>query len=189
VASLLAEAFAGDPLINWVLRPDRRQQALRDFFRANVDEYFANRRRVDVATDDGEIQAALLWTPAPGAQPSSPRERLGLWGLRSWTGVRRFPRLARLVIATEARYPRFPHHYVLFIGTRADAQGKGLGSSLLRHVLADCDARGIPAYLESSNSRNLNLYWRTGFRMLEQITLAPGAPPLWLMLREPSPGV
>jgi hypothetical protein len=52
-------------------------------------------------------------------------------------------------------------------------------------VLARLDAEGLPAYLESSNARNLTLYWRHGFRVREELRLAPRGPSMWLMLREP----
>jgi len=39
----------------------------------------------------------------------------------------------------------------------------GLGSILLRHAVARSDREGVPAYLESSNPRNISLYERYGF--------------------------
>ena len=36
-------------------------------------------------------------------------------------------------------------------------QGRGLGTQMLRAVLAGADTDGVPAYLESSSERNLPL--------------------------------
>lgn len=56
----------------------------------------------------------------------------------------------------EERHPPEPPHWYLFIlGTEPAAQGRGLASALLAHMLARADADGMPAYLESSSERNL----------------------------------
>jgi hypothetical protein len=40
-----------------------------------------------------------------------------------------------------------------------------------------------PAYLESSNLRNVPLYQRFGFDAIEEISLPEDGPTLWTMLR------
>jgi ribosomal protein S18 acetylase RimI-like enzyme len=44
-----------------------------------------------------------------------------------------------------------------------------------------------PAYLESSNERNVPLYERLGFEVRERYVL-PSGPPVWLMWRPAAPG-
>ena len=187
IARVLVDAFQDDPVINWVLRNDRlRDQAWHDFFRGNVDDHFANDRRLDVIERGGAVAAAALWVAPPGAQPSSFRDHLGLWHLRSWTGFARLPRLWRLVTMTEARYPTTPHYYLPLIGTAASARGQGMGQALLTTVTAECDRDGWPAYLESTNARNLSLYERHGFKLIEETPLGRWGPSLFRMLREPA---
>ena len=80
--------------------------------------------------------------------------------------------------------------YLPMIGVDPVAQGRGLGSALLGYALAACDRDGLPAYLETSNPRNLALYERHGFRV-GKVIQAGSSPPVWAMLREPrseSPG-
>ena len=186
VAATLRAAFADDPVINWMLRSDERApEAWDDFFSSSVDDHLGAGRLVDAVTVDGSVAGAALWTPPPGAQPTPWRGRLGLWSLRRWTGLRRFPRFWRLVAATEARYPPFPHYYLFLLGVSPDAQGRGIGAALLDARLAAVDREGLPAYLESTNPRNLSLYRRHGFEVVEELRLGRGAPPMWLMLREP----
>lgn len=52
----------------------------------------------------------------------------------------------------------------------------------MQHALAACDRDGAPAYLESSNPRNIALYRRCGFEILGTIH-AGSAPPVTPMLR------
>jgi GNAT superfamily N-acetyltransferase len=75
--------------------------------------------------------------------------------------------------------------YLPLLGVDLVAQGRGLGSALLRHALATCDNDGLPAYLEATNPRNRDLYARHGFNVVDVIQ-AGTSPPLWAMLREPA---
>jgi ribosomal protein S18 acetylase RimI-like enzyme len=68
------------------------------------------------------------------------------------------------------------------IGVDPVRQGRGLGSALLKHGLGQCDAQGLPAYLESSNPKNVPLYERHGFEVMGLIQPAD-FPPLYPMLR------
>ncbi|MFL5295056.1 MAG: GNAT family N-acetyltransferase [Phenylobacterium sp.] len=84
----------------------------------------------------------------------------------------------------QAFHPDEPHWYLSMLGVDPARQGRGLGSALLRHTLAICDSEGLPAYLESSNPKNVPLYERFGFEVIGQIQPAdfPGLTP---MLRRP----
>ena len=81
-------------------------------------------------------------------------------------------------------HPDEPHWYLALIGVDPHAQGKGLGSELMRHAVERCDREGALAYLESSNRRNVSLYLRHGFEVMGQIQVGD-APPLTPMLRRP----
>lgn len=187
IGDVLAEAFRDDPVISWVVRDDEERESARlAFFTGYAAEEFEHGRRVQVAERQGEVQAAALWTDPPGGVASLTLGGIHqLWGLRQITGVRRFPRFIKLIRATESRYPKFPHYYLGAIGAAERARGAGIGGALLRATLTECDAAGMPAYLESSNPRNLSFYWRHGFRVLEELSLGRNAPSLTLMLREP----
>jgi ribosomal protein S18 acetylase RimI-like enzyme len=54
---------------------------------------------------------------------------------------------------------------------------------LLTQALARCDADGLPAYLESSNPRNIPLYQRHGFEILGRIQV--GDSPVLTPMRRP----
>ena len=81
-------------------------------------------------------------------------------------------------------HPKEPHWYLPMIGVDTFAQNRGYGSALMRHVLAVCDRDGIPAYLESSNPRNISLYTRFGFEITGTIQVG-SSPPIFPMLRQP----
>jgi len=82
-------------------------------------------------------------------------------------------------------HPHEPHWYLPMIGVEPNAQNKGVGSALMAHATAQCDREGLPAYLESSNSRNISLYQRYGFEIMGEIRIG-AAPVVTPMLRRPA---
>jgi ribosomal protein S18 acetylase RimI-like enzyme len=81
-------------------------------------------------------------------------------------------------------HPDEPHWYLPLIGVDPAQQCKGYGSSLMLHALQLCDRDRTPAYLESSNPRNIPLYQRLGFELLDTIQVG-ASPPVFPMLRRP----
>ena len=67
---------------------------------------------------------------------------------------------------------------------RPEAQGLGLGGTLLAGGLAWADAEGIPAYLEATNRRNAAFYARYGFEVVG-VVKAPEYPEIIGMWRMP----
>lgn len=47
-------------------------------------------------------------------------------------------------------------------------QGQGLGSALLQAIANELDASGIACLLETANERNVVLYERFGFEVVDQ---------------------
>jgi GNAT superfamily N-acetyltransferase len=185
LAQALSSAFQDDPVIAWVL-PDeeRRRVVLPAFMEFRL-------RKLSFPHDEvwtvGDGAAAAAWIPPPGRWQLSPAQRLSLLvpmirflGLRTATVLGGLGRM-------EACHPHQPPHWYLFIlGSEQAAQGQGLGSALLSQMLRRIDGEGLPAYLESSNERNLRLYGRHGFRVTDPVAI-PGGPTVWPMWREPYP--
>ena len=81
-------------------------------------------------------------------------------------------------------HPAEPHWYLPVIAVDPYRFGQGIGMSLMRYGLERCDQEGLPAYLESSNPRNITLYQRFGFEIIGLIR-AGGSPPKFPMIRRP----
>lgn len=81
-----------------------------------------------------------------------------------------------------AYHPTGPHWYLPLIATDPAHQGEGLGEALMVHALERCDRDRVPAYLESSNPRNIPFYQRHGFEILGEIQVG-SSPTLVPMLR------
>ncbi|MFX8063463.1 hypothetical protein ABTK67_19065, partial [Acinetobacter baumannii] len=63
-------------------------------------------------------------------------------------------------------------------------RGHGMGMGLLAANLAQIDAAGYPAYLESSNRVNDERYERLGFVKVGEFSAPHGGPTLYCMWRE-----
>ena len=70
------------------------------------------------------------------------------------------------------------------IGVDPGYRGQGWGGRLLAHVLEIVDNDGLPAFLESSNPRNISIYERHGFENLG--TLDVGGRPLMTPMLRPA---
>jgi len=82
----------------------------------------------------------------------------------------------------EQFHPKEAYWYLALIGVDPAHQGQGYGSALLASALQECDREHMPAYLESSNARNVPLYARHGFVALG--TMQAGSSPTMVpMLR------
>ena len=80
-------------------------------------------------------------------------------------------------------HPDEPHWYLPMIGVDTFQQCKGIGSALMKHALSICDRDRLPAYLESSNPRNIPLYERFGFEVVGRIQVG-SSPPVTPMVRK-----
>ena len=79
-------------------------------------------------------------------------------------------------------HPRLPHWYLAWFGVDAAVQGRGLGGRLMKQCLAIVDEDHLPAYLNSSNPRNISFYGRHGFEVTSEAQ-AGACPPVISMLR------
>jgi ribosomal protein S18 acetylase RimI-like enzyme len=183
----LARAFDEDPVMVWIF-PDEQLR------RRRLPAFFASSLRgtprgsgAEVAVLEERVLGAAVWL-APGAwRPPLWRQLVALPGVALRLG-------SRMAVASSTYgallrvHPTRPHWYLSGIGTDPPAQGTGVGSELMRSRLVRCDADRMPAYLESSNERNVPFYERHGFRVIGELSVPGGGPTLWLMWRDPQDG-
>jgi GNAT superfamily N-acetyltransferase len=183
VAQALASAFAEDPAWSWLLPFADRERRQRLFFESELKHLVPSRREVWVS-DDGS--AAALWGP-PGLWSVPAPKVVRQISAMSRVFGRRIPLALRYLLRVERAHPRRPHWYLEILGTEPARQGQGLGSALMRPILALCDRDRVGAYLESSSERNRVLYERHGFKVVETFQMPGGGPSIRRMWRDPAP--
>ena len=180
--AVLAAAFDGDPVVNWVVRQDEgRERGMAWLYRLSLD--MAAPLGHVYTTDDR--RGVALWTPPGRLGAGQWRQTWQLPGFIRAVGLRRLPRVVPAIAALSARHPRPPHWYLSELAVDPPVQGRGVGSALIAHRLVQCDREGVPAYLENSNPRNTPLYERHGFRTMEEHRMGGDGPPVLLMWRDP----
>jgi ribosomal protein S18 acetylase RimI-like enzyme len=184
VIRTLADAFANDPHMDWFMRDDDQRDAARLGLFDMLIRGAGAEARIDRPAGGG---AAAVWMPFEWLRPTPLIAELrGLPTLLRTTGLSRFGRLQAIRADMDKHHPMDRRHaYLWFLGVAPVAQGRGVGSALLRAANARLDAEGLPAYLETGTTRNVALYQRHGYQVLSEHKARADAPVMWSMWREP----
>lgn len=170
-------AFAADPMARWTW-PQAHQYlaAMPRMVRAFGGRAYANE---SAFCTDGYAGTAL-WLP-PGVHADD--EGLGAV-IESTVAPALRPETDALFEQMATYHPTEPHWYLPLIAADPAHQGEGHGDALMTYALERCDRDHAPAYLESSNPRNIPFYQRHGFEPLGVIQVG-SSPNLVPMLRPP----
>jgi GNAT superfamily N-acetyltransferase len=182
LAAVLGRAVADDPVWRWMF--PRRPERMAAMFAMLLRHAHLPNGVSELAEQDGEVLAGALWDPP------------GRWRISVSTQLKQLPALLRVLGGRtftvlrglgeiERAHPIEPHWYLAVLGTDPAAQGRGLGSALLRSRLSRCDDTRFPAYLESSKEENVPYYERFGFRVTGEVRLPGDGPRVWPMWRNP----
>ncbi|WP_210491714.1 GNAT family N-acetyltransferase [Patulibacter sp. SYSU D01012] len=176
VAGTLAAAFAAYPWTTWTVAADDHARRVRDLQALYLRGVGLPQGRVHVTpARDG----AAVWLPPDVAPPAD--EGFGA-ALVAAHGDRWDAALAAEGVLDPVR-PDAPHWTLATLGVHPESAGRGLGTALLRAGLEALDAAGEPAWLETSDPRNVRLYERVGFATTFVVELPDGGPTVWGMRR------
>jgi GNAT superfamily N-acetyltransferase len=174
---VLVRAFSEDPVAQWIW-PDSQQYQM--YFPSFVRVFGGKAFTYGSAYYVDGYAAAALWLP-PDVLPDEDT----LISIFQRTVSKQTQKDVFTVFDQMGRYhPSEPHWYLPLMGVDPLKQGKGLGSELMKHALVQCDQDNKPAYLESSNPRNIPFYERYGFELLGTIQIGT-SPHIFPMLRRP----
>jgi ribosomal protein S18 acetylase RimI-like enzyme len=172
---MLVLAFSADPVARWCYpEPDQYLTHFRPF----IQQFGGRAFEHDTAYVADAMEGASLWFPPDVHVDGDAVEAI----VRDTVGATRLTDMLRIFEEMDRYHPKDAHWYLSMIGVDPARQGHGVGSALLRHALARPDEDSLPAYLESSNAKNVPLYQRHGFEVIGEIQVGD-APPLWPMLR------
>ncbi len=167
-AGALAEAFLREPVTSVFFPPEegRRTESLRAMFEWAIDYRLRVGMPVLAVEDAGRIVgAATMRFPGQEALPRFAEE--------AWESVVRIagPEAeARMEVYSEIQKRNLPasaHHFLVAIGTRPGAQGRGFGGRLLRGVQQVClrDTSSSGVSLDTASDKNVEIYRRFGFEV------------------------
>jgi GNAT superfamily N-acetyltransferase len=182
--TLLAHAFAGDPLFGWIF-PDaaHRLEATAAWLGVAVERYLAG-GHAEVAREDGVLTGVALWR-SPDAPAAVRADKLptaeGL--LAALTGAAHAAEVGRGFAAARAELPPAadPHAYLHFLAVAPARKGRGGGGALLSRVLAATRGAGLPLRLDTTNPANLPFYASHGLHVRHEARLGPTGPVIWTL--------
>ncbi|MBB5158406.1 ribosomal protein S18 acetylase RimI-like enzyme [Saccharopolyspora phatthalungensis] len=179
----LARAFRDYPYTRHTLSADDHERRVGEAQQLLVDRIGLEHGQVWIVNDG---DAVAVWTTPESTGVGAAFAELA-------------PRMATLAgeraeAALQAEQTLGPHRptepvwFLATVGVDPELQGRGLGSAVLRPGLDQADQAGVPAYLETSDKRNLAIYRRLGFEVTAEVALPEGGPLTWSMVRQPQRG-
>ena len=168
--------FSTDPLGRWFW-PDAKSYLLSG---PSFDAFGGRSIDSGTAFITQNYEGVALWMP-PGVEPDEER----MIPILERTAPKEIlDDVFGVFEAMDTYHPEEPCWYLPLIAVDPFYQGKGFGSQLMKHALSRVDEEGLPAYLESSNPRNISLYERHGFETMGQIQIGT-SPIVTPMIRQP----
>lgn len=152
--------FRGFGALDRAESADARREALAPIFERQLELDYVPGGYVDVFAEDGVILGAASW--------NAPSDKVGFGLYLQMYGAHAF-RMARRDVESYRYHPEEPHWYLYTIAVSPAAQGKGVGSSLLKHGLSRADESGYGSYLEATTPGSQRLYERHGFIVRQEI--------------------
>ena len=180
IVDTISLAFHHDPVWSWAF-PDaeRRPVAFRRWWRLFVESMWP--QGFTWTTDNAE--AVAVWAVPNGLELTRAAEAAIPGLFEEFLGARA-PVVLEALLQFESAHPHDePHYYLSFVATHDDHRGRGIAEQLLAENLALIDAEHLPAYLESSNPKNLTRYGRLGFEPRDEFRMGGDGPTVTTMWR------
>ena len=183
-----ANAFADDPETVYLI-PDEKKRANLHFAFA----YFLRMsliEKTEVYTTSPDCEGVAMWTLSEKKTPWWIIFPIFLVNpflpLRcGWRYIWRMISFNRFAEKIKKQYAPRPHEYLALLAVDPVQQGKGFASRLLRPMLERLDKQKLPAYLETQNMKNVNMYRHFGFELVYETTFPRTTLPLYIMVRKP----
>jgi ribosomal protein S18 acetylase RimI-like enzyme len=172
----LVLAFAADPFVRWI-HPEPAPYLAH--FPPEIEAFGGAAFGSGTVWQVADFAAVALWM-RPGLQPDTDAT-MAL--LAAAMPPDRVDDLMGVFAQMDEAHPTTRHWYLPWFGVDAALQGQGFGSELMRPCLEIVDREHLPAYLDSTNPRNVSFYERHGFTVAGEWR-AGACPPIISMLRD-----
>jgi len=178
VVETVARAFHGDPAWDYMCGAGNDSAA-----RAFARLLYVGRVRRETVWIADEGAAVAMWDRVDGT-------RLGglddLWqDFSEAAGPVVVAKVEAYDAAGKTLQPPAPFWYLGVLATHPDHQGRGLATAVMSPGLANADAEGWDAWLETSKPANRPFYARRGFTDVHPVDIPDGPPTWWI--RRPAP--
>lgn len=160
---VLARAFVTNPLHEAAFGPSRLDSN-EEFFRVGLD---AMKGAKLVARDGTRILGVAHWVRSPDCQFSGLEKLRMMPRVIRGLGVRTAIDVMSWLSAWSKHDLTRPHVHLGPIAVEPEAQGRHVGSKLMKTYCEELDLTGMAGFLETDRSANVRFYERFGFVVTE----------------------
>ncbi len=183
---ILANAFKQDPVWKEVFK-DIGTNKIQSFFEGPA-RYGIKYGKARATTEN--LEGIAVWVPGTNAE-------MTLWrGICSGSmisgmkvGMKALLKMKTIFEPLETdrknRMKGRDYIYLMVLGVDPEFQKQRFGSKLLNAIIDESEKNMIPIYLETSTERNVTMYQKFGFKVLNKMIHPIIELPQWKMLREP----
>ena len=181
VVDILSRSFNTNKSVNFVARQDKSRQKRIKLLMEYA--FYAGMQSGQVfISDDGKACCILLFPEQKKTTPVTILWNIKLaFGCIGLSGI--LPVLKREALIRRFA-PQQPYVHLWFMGVTPEHQNKGLGSKLLKEMIAFCDQQQKIIHLETSTERNLPFYKNQGFKISHTLEADELGYRLYLMRRD-----
>lgn len=163
IKKILLESFKNDPCIQWLIEPSRHRNKLDIIMNYTIDETFEN-GSIYISRENSGV---ILWRNEQKEKLTFKFIKRNLVFLFKM-GIRCVIRNLKNMSRTHEHFPKNQKYlYLYLIGVKPETQGKGIASKLINPFLELCNLEKIPIFLETANTKNIEIYKRKGFQLTD----------------------
>lgn len=166
VINILTQSFLDNKSVNYIIRQDgKKQQRIQTLmgYSYNLCSEFGK-----VYVNENSKACALVIYPD--------KKRISiksiLWDMRfihKSIGIGNIKKVLQREAIIKKEHPHIPFSYLWFIGTEPSAQGKGIGTALMKQIISESEKLNRPIYLETSTDKNIPWYQKFGFQIYREL--------------------
>jgi GNAT superfamily N-acetyltransferase len=182
LAPVFGRAFVNEPMMRWPMG-ETQDKDLAERFTRCFAFFLEIALGLGLVWEAGTASGAAVWVP-PGRFESwedHPWNQLRIHALADDDG-HRYDAFWRWI---DSQSPSEPLWQLDSIAVDPRTQGRGCGTALILAGLERARADGVGAFLSTGTERNVSIYRRCGFRVVEDLDAPGKGPRIWFMRWDP----
>jgi len=180
-------AFQDDPIMVFTY-PDEKERKEKAQYGFYALYKYGIKHGLTYATSKN-LEGVTIWLPPNKIYHSTwTMMRYGGFYTMRKSGLKAGKRALPLFKYEEERHKElvpYDHWYFQNIAVKPEEQGKGYGGLLISTMLKTIESDGLPIYVDTNTEKNVSIYQKYGFEILEHVIIPETDIPLWCMLRKP----
>ena len=168
VVDILSRSFDQNMSVNYIVKQDgKRAERLSKLMEYSFDICYLFG---DVFLSDDRSGCALVLLPEK-KKTTLKSILLDLKLIFKSTGLSNIKKALDRESKIKKLHPADPMYYLWFIGVDPKVQNKGTGTTLLKDVIQQAEAKNRSVYLETSTLKNIPWYEKFGFKVYNELDL------------------